>query len=212
MKHILILAVLLGLISCGFAQAVKLGYVNTDRLLLDSNEAAEVARLFALDKQNWTNQVKGLDDEIKQMERDFEIRRLTMNEATKRETQSKIDAKKTEAGRLLEEFFGDNGKAEQRYRELIDPLTKKIHDLIKKTAEDEKYTMIFDISMGSVLYAAPAIDLTEQILLELNKDTVKPTTELPPDQSGMDQPKPDEPQPPEGYKPPEDYKPEDIKP
>ncbi len=203
---------MLGLLSCAFAQAVKLGYVNTDRLLLDSNEAAEVARLFALDKQNWTNQVKSLDDEIKQMERDFEIRRLTMNEATKRETQSRIDAKKTEAGRLLEEFFGDNGKAEQRYRELIDPLTKKIHDLIKKTAEDEKYTMIFDISMGSVLYAAPSIDLTEQILLELNKDTVKPTTELPPDQQGTEQPKPDEPKPPEGYKPPEDFKPEDYKP
>ncbi|GAB1366160.1 MAG TPA: OmpH family outer membrane protein [Candidatus Cloacimonas sp.] len=212
MKHILIIALMLGLLSCAFAQAVKLGYVNTDRLLLDSNEAAEVARLFALDKQNWTNQVKSLDDEIKQMERDFEIRRLTMNEATKRETQSRIDAKKTEAGRLLEEFFGDNGKAEQRYRELIDPLTKKIHDLIKKTAEDEKYTMIFDISMGSVLYAAPSIDLTEQILLELNKDTVKPTTELPPDQQGTEQPKPDEPKPPEGYKPPEDFKPEDFKP
>ena len=210
-KIILMLALLLSLFSLGFAQAIKLGYVNTDRLLLDSNEAAEVARLFALDKQNWTNQVKSLDDEIKQMERDFEIRRLTMNDATKRETQGRIDAKKTEAGRLLEEFFGDNGKAEQRYRELIDPLTKKIHDLIKKTAEDEKYTMIFDTSMGSVLYAAPSIDLTEQILLELNKDTVKPT-EQQPEQPGIEQPKPNETTPAEGYKPPEEIKPEDIKP
>jgi hypothetical protein len=75
---------------------------------------------------------------------------------------------------MLEEYFGEGGKAEQRYRELIDPLTLKIHNLIKKTAEDEKYTMIFDVSMGTVLYAAPAIDLTDQILLELNKDTVKP--------------------------------------
>jgi outer membrane protein len=211
MKHILLLAVLLGIMSLGFAQPIKLGYVNTDRLLIDSNEAAEIARLFALDKQNWTNQVKSLDDEIKQMERDFEIRKLTMNDATKRETQSKIDAKKTEAGRLLEEFFGDNGKAEQRYRELIDPLTKKIHDLIKKTAEDEKYTMIFDTSMGSVLYAAPALDLTDQILLELNKDTVKPTEEQPP-ATGIEQPKPNETQVPEGVKPPEGLKPEDIKP
>jgi len=206
-KHILILVLLMVLSSLGFAQALKLGFVNTDRLLLDSNEAAEVARLFALDKQNWTNQVKSLDDEIKQMERDFEIRKLTMNDATKRDTQSKIDAKKTEAGRLLDEFFGDNGKAEQRYRELIDPLTKKIHDLIKKTAEEEKYTMIFDTSMGSVLYAAPSIDLTEQILLELNKDTVKPSTELPGSQPGIETPKPNETKPPEGYKPPEDIKP-----
>ncbi|PKN72526.1 MAG: hypothetical protein CVU50_06615 [Candidatus Cloacimonetes bacterium HGW-Cloacimonetes-3] len=179
-RLILIIAVLVGILSLG-AQAVKLAYVNTDRLLLDSNEAAEVARLFALDKQNWTNQVKQMDEEIKRMERDFEIRKLTMNDATKRETQSRIDTKKSEAGRLLEEYFGDNGKAEQRYKELIDPLTAKIDALIKKTAQDEKYTMIFDVSMGVILYALPTLDITEQILLELNKDTVKPTSpEMPP--------------------------------
>lgn len=209
MKRLLvIMIVLMGIISLGYAQATKLGYVNTDRLLLDSNEAAEIARLFALDKQDWAAQVRAMDDEIKQMERDFEIRRLTMNDATKRETQGKIDAKKTEAGRLLEEYFGDSGKAEQRYRELIDPLTKKIHDLIKKTAEDEKYTMIFDVSMGSVLYATPTIDITDQILLELNKDTVKPTPpagETPPNTlpPTSTQPNPEDKQ---------EYKPEDIKP
>jgi outer membrane protein len=191
--------VLLGMLSVGYAQAVKLGYVNTDRLLLDSNEAAEVAKLFALDKQNWSSQVRGLDDEIKQMERDFEIRKLTMNDATKRDTQAKIDAKKNEAGRLLEEYFGDNGKAEQRYRELIDPLTKKIHDLIIKTAQDEKYTMIFDVSMGSVLYASPTIDLTDQILLELNKDTVKPPTEQVTPQAQTPAPGTPEIKPPEGF-------------
>ncbi len=199
-KHIIIIAILIGLSALCIAQTAKLGYVNTDRLLLDSNEAAEVARLFALDKQNWTNQIKALDDEIKQMERDFEIRKLTMNDATKRDKRGLIDTKKADAGRLLEEFFGDNGKAEQRYRELIDPLTKKIHDLIKKTAEDEKYTMIFDISMGSVLYALPTIDITEQILQELNKDTVKPTSPEPTEPGFTPPP------PPDGLKPPEDFK------
>ncbi|MDD2229070.1 MAG: OmpH family outer membrane protein [Candidatus Cloacimonetes bacterium] len=200
-RLLLLLTVLVGVLSLG-AQAVKLGYVNTDRLLLESNEAAEVARLFTLDKQNWQNQIRQMDEEIKRLERDFDIRKLTMNDATKRDTQGKIDAKKAEAGRLLEEYFGDNGKAEQRYKELIDPLTAKIDGLIKKTALDEKYTMLFDVSMGVVLYALPTLDITEQILLELNKDTVKPV---------QDEPKPD----PnaiynqDGYKPPEDIKPED---
>ncbi|MBW6513553.1 MAG: OmpH family outer membrane protein [Candidatus Syntrophosphaera sp.] len=176
MKKTLILILLgLGLVSLGFSQAAKLGYVNTDRLLLESNEAAEISRLFNLDKQNWTNQIRQLDEQIKQMERNFEIDKLTKTEAAKREAQSKIDARKAEAGRMLEEYFGEGGRAEQRYRELIDPLTLKIHNLIKKTAEDEKYTMIFDVSMGTVLYALPSLDLTDQILLELNKDTVRPT-------------------------------------
>jgi Skp family chaperone for outer membrane proteins len=118
-----------------------------------------------------------MDEEIKQMERQFEIDKLTKNETAKREAQARIDQKKTEAGRLLEEYFGDGGKAEQRYRELIDPLTKKIHDIIKKIAEDEKYTMIFDASMGTILYAMPTTDITELVTLDLNKGTVRPGTQ-----------------------------------
>ena len=45
-----------------YAQNIKLGYVNTDRVLLDSNEAAEIARLFQLDKQKWTTQIRSLDE------------------------------------------------------------------------------------------------------------------------------------------------------
>lgn len=174
-KTLIILLASLMLISAAYAAEIKLGFVNTDRLLLESNETAEISRLFNLDKQNWTNQIKQLDDEIKLMERNFEIDKLTKTEAAKRDAQTKIEAKKAAAGRLLEEYFGEGGKAEQRYRELIDPITLKIHNLIVKTAEEEKYTMIFDVSMGTVLYALPALDLTEQILLELNKDTRPPS-------------------------------------
>ncbi len=174
MKKILTILVGILLLTASLMADVKLGYVNTDRLMLESNEAAEISRLFNLDKQNWTNQIKQLDDQIKQMERSFEIDKLTKTEAAKRDAQSKIDAKKVEAGRLLEEYFGEGGRAEQRYRELIEPLTLKIHNLIVKTAEDEKYDMIFDVSMGTVLYALPTMDLTEQLLLELNKDTLPP--------------------------------------
>jgi Skp family chaperone for outer membrane proteins len=92
-KLILITLVLIGILSLG-AQNTKLGYVNTDRILLDSNEAAEISRLFQLDRQNWTNQIRSLDEEIKQMERDFEIRRLAVSEATKRDLQAQIDAKR----------------------------------------------------------------------------------------------------------------------
>lgn len=174
MKRLSILILALIAISGICAQNVKLGYVNTDRILMDSNEAAEIARLFQLDRQNWTNQIRSLDAEIQQMERDFEIRRLSISEANKRELQGQIEAKKEEAGRLLEEYFGENGMAEQRYRELIDPLTAKIHDIITQIAEDESYTMILDVSMGVVLYADPSTDITDQILQELNKDTIAP--------------------------------------
>lgn len=157
------------------AQTVKIGYVDTDRLLYESNEAIEIQRLFNLDKQNWSSQLRSMDEEIRRMEQDYEIDKLTKNEAAKREALARIDAKKAEAGRLLNEYFGEGGTAEQRYRELIDPLTVKIQNLIVKIAQDEKYTMIFDTSYPTILYAAPSIDITDIVLLEINKDTIAPS-------------------------------------
>ena len=182
-KYLLALLILCALSGALLSQTIKLGIVNTDRVLFESNEAAEIARLYNLDRQNWTNQVRQLDEEIKQMERQFEIDKLTRNEAAKREAQSRIDQKKSEAGRLLEEYFGEGGRAETRYRELIDPLTKKIHDVIRKIADDERYTMVFDVSMGTVLYALPTLDITDQVLQELNKGTVRPAEEQKPTHS-----------------------------
>lgn len=174
MKRIIILLLILVGIALASAQTTKIGYVNTDRILAGSNEAAEIARVYDLDRTGWMNQIKTLNEDVKQMERNFEIDKLTKNEAAKKEAQSKIDAKKAEAGQKLEEYFGDNGKAEQRYKELIEPLTKKINDVIKKISEQDKYTLVLDVSMGTVLYAAPSMDITDQVLAELNKDTQTP--------------------------------------
>lgn len=175
MKKLYLILAMIMVLSGMIAQNVKLGYVNTDRILYDSNEMAEISRLYQLDRQKWTGQIRSLDAEIQQMERDFDVRKLTLSESSKRELQEQIISKKEEAGRLLEQYFGDNGLAEQRYRELVDPLSKKVHEIITTIAEDEKYTMILDVSFGMVLYALPSIDITEQVLQELNKDTIKPS-------------------------------------
>lgn len=202
MKRLLFALLMLGILAGVSAQTVKLGYVDTDRVLYESNEAREIERLFNLDKQNWTNQVRQLDEQIKRMEQDFEIDKLTKNETAKREAQARINEKKAEAGRLLQEYFGEGGRAEQRYRELIDPLTAKVQRIIQKIAEDEKYTMVFDSSYPILLYAAPSIDLTQLVLQELNKDTVRPTDTGTPAPNASNPP----------ITPPASDKPDEIKP
>ena len=190
------------LVSAAFAQGAKLGYVDTDRVIAESNEAAEISRLFNLDVQNWKTQLRTMNDEIKGMERAFEIDKLTKNEAAKAEAKARIDTKKADAGRFIEEYFGDGGKQEQRYNELLEPLTIKIHNIIMKIAQDEDYGMIFDVSLGTVLYAKPAMDLTDLVVQELNKNTVKPTTngEFKPDES-VEPPKTGFPDPKDKFEP-----------
>jgi len=171
MKYTLIIILLLLSLSCLFGQNLKIAYVNTDRILAGSNEANEIARVYDLDRQNWMNQIRDLKEEVGRMERDFDINKLTMRESAKKDVQQKIQTKKDQMEQMFQEYFGDNGRAEQRYKELIDPLTKKINDIIVKISKDEKYDLVLDVSMGTVLYADPKYDITDVVLAELNVGT-----------------------------------------
>ncbi|HOV16135.1 MAG TPA: OmpH family outer membrane protein [Candidatus Cloacimonadota bacterium] len=177
MKRIIFLLIMLAAMTLATAQQLKIAYVNTDQILSGSNEAAEIARIYDMERTGWMNQIKAMREDIQQMERNYEIDKLTKNEAAKKAAQDKIDAKKAEAGQKLEEYFGDGGKAEQRYKELIEPLTQKITTVIKKIAEEENYSLVLDVSMGTVLYALPSMDITDRVLTELNKNTQKPSAE-----------------------------------
>lgn len=170
------------LTTIAWAQAFKVAYINTDKVIAECNDTKEIQRVFTAERQNWEAQIKDLDDTAKQLEADFDKKKLTMTQSGKTEAQAKIDAKKAERDRLVDEFFGENGTAKQRYQELIEPVTKKINSIIERLAVDENYSLILDVSTGVVLYAKQNMDITDQVIAEMNKglesttgSTVAPT-------------------------------------
>jgi outer membrane protein len=196
-KKILIIMVLgLFLTTVAWAQAFKIAYINTDKVIAECNDTKEIQRVFTAERQNWEAQIKDLDDTSKQLEADFDKKKLTMTESGKRDATTKIDAKKAERDRMIDEFFGENGKAKQRYQELIEPVTKKINSIIERIAVDENYSLILDVSTGVVLYAKQNMDITDQVVGEMNKGLesttdkpVQPTTPPPTTDTKTDKPK-----------------------
>ena len=54
---------------------------------------------------------------------------------------------------------------------MTQPIIEKIDAILKRIAEDEDYTFIFDAVSGGLAYAKPTFDLTDQVIEELNKET-----------------------------------------
>jgi Skp family chaperone for outer membrane proteins len=170
-KVLLLVIVSLCLSGIVWAQTVKLAYINTDKVISECNDTKTIQSVFKEQRDGWEAQIKALDDAAKLMESDFDKKKLTMTENGKKEALAKIDAKKKERDAAIDNFFGENGIAKQRYQELIDPVTKKINSIIEKIAVDENYSMILDVSTGVVLYAKQNMDITDQVVTEMNKGT-----------------------------------------
>ena len=160
---------LLGLSVGLFAQSMKLAYIDSNRIMMECNDTKAAQELFQKDRANWDKQIDDLTADIRRLETEYETRRLTLSESGKKEAQDRISARLRERQTLLENIYGEEGLAARRNAELLAPIMEKLRAIIDKVAIDENYSMIFDIAAGSVLWAKPNMDITQQLIVEMNK-------------------------------------------
>jgi len=170
MKKMIILSalimVLFGVLS---AQNLKIAYIDSEKIMAESKDTKEAQSLFQKDRDGWKKQVDDLDAEIQRLENDYNTKKLTLSASGKKQAEDKIEAKKTERKTLIESIFGENGRAAARNAELLQPIMTKLRNIIEKVSVEENYAMIFDASSAGIIWAQPKLDITERIILEMNK-------------------------------------------
>lgn len=167
----LILLVAMSIIFCAIlsAQAIKIAYIDSEKIMSESKDTKEAQKLFQNDRENWQKQVSDLDAEIQRLESDFNTKKLTLSAQGKKTAEDKIAAKKKERKDLVEGIFGENGRAQQRNAELLQPIMVKLKGIIEKISVEENYSMVFDASSSGIIWAKPTLDITERIIAEMNK-------------------------------------------
>jgi Skp family chaperone for outer membrane proteins len=46
---------------------------------------------------------------------------------------------------------------------------EKLRTIVDRIAKDERYTIIFDASNSGIIYADDKLDITQQVITEMNK-------------------------------------------
>ncbi len=167
-KIVLVIAVMIIGLSALCAESSRLAYIYADRIMTESKDAQEAQQLFQADQAVWEKEVQELDAEIERLQNEYETRKLTLAEAGKKEQENKIQKKIQDRQNIVQEILGENGKAAQRNAELLEPIMKKVNKAIEQVAIDNNFDMIIDASAGGLLYAKPALDVTDLVLEELN--------------------------------------------
>ena len=171
MKKIFILILLTCVFSIGlFAQTFRVAYINKERIINEANDAKEAHRLFQMDRQNWERQVSDITKEIEALETQFETMRLTLSESGRNEFEDRIRRRYKEREQLVESILGDRGLATRRNEELLAPIMEKLRGIIDRIALDEGFAVIFDASATGIIWAQERLDITAQVIAEMNKE------------------------------------------
>ena len=169
MKKVILLILVLALTLGLHAQNIRMAYINSTRIMTESNDTREAQRLFQLERDRWEREIDDMSAEIQRLEREYETRRLTLSESGKKEAEDRITARMRERQQLIERIFGEGGIAERRNNELLAPIMEKLRTVLDRIAVDDNYTVIFDAASSGIVWAQERLDITHQVIIEMNR-------------------------------------------
>lgn len=170
MKKSFVLLLLFAVLTIGlYAQNLKIAYIDSNRIMSECNDTKEAQKLFQKDRENWDKQIDDMSADIKRLETEYETRKLTLSESGKKEAENRITAKLRERQTLIERIYGEEGLAATRNAELLAPIMEKLRVVIDKIAVDENYALIFDAATSGIVWAKERMDITQQVIVEMNK-------------------------------------------
>jgi outer membrane protein len=121
--------------------------------------------------EDYRQQAMKKQEEISRLMEDYKRQELLLSPEKKAEIQATLSRKDEEFQSFQEEIFGQSGKIAQKQDELVKPIITKIMTAIQKVAEAENYDFVFD--KGSLPFAKLKYDITDKVLVELNKTATK---------------------------------------
>lgn len=161
MRSMLAAAMLAAGVAAAQAQELKIGYVNSERVLRDAAPAkAAQAKLEA----EFSKREKELQDtaaRLKSQSEKLEKEAPTLSEADRSRRQRELVEQDREFQRKRREFQED---LNQRKNEELAGVVERANRVIKQIFETEKY----DVILQEAVFAGPRVDITEKVIKALN--------------------------------------------
>jgi outer membrane protein len=151
------------LVAGGAFAELKIAVIDTQRALLESEEAKQLMQSAQSDLQGDQGQLQSLGQEIQKLREQYQKDAEVMSDADKRTRQKEIEDKQIEAEFLANKL---QKAVNDRRQELGQQMVPKLEAVLKELTDQEKYDVILE--RGAILYADPKHDITKRVTELLN--------------------------------------------
>jgi outer membrane protein len=171
------IAAVLSMGSPLWAQAGKIGFVNSEQVLFGTTEGKqgmETLNEFLSEKQQ---EFDARTQELSSLQSDFATRERTLNAQARAELQSRLEQKQLELRRFQEDAMAAYN---QRQEDLLQRMSEKVQRILDDYARENNYLAIFMDEQMGMAYVSPELNITEEII-RLYNETYSPQAAAPAD-------------------------------
>ena len=112
--------------------------------------------------------MEALLNEAETLYKKYQSESVFLSDAQKTKAEEAIMAKEKEASDLKKKYFGGEGELYKKRQSLLAPIQDEIYNAVKDICDQKGYQLVLDrASGGSIIYASPKIDISEEVLQKL---------------------------------------------
>jgi len=156
--------------SVAFAQAPRLSYVDSEKIINDLPEAQVAQKELEGVFKQWQDELQKMSEDLQKGVEEYQKKEAVMAASAKESKQKELADLQQRARDFQAQKFGQNGEAQQLRDKKLAPIREKILRAIETVAKEEGFSFVFDKANDILLlYADSKFDLTYKVLDRLKR-------------------------------------------
>ncbi|MCH4822488.1 OmpH family outer membrane protein [Gramella lutea] len=164
-RFIGVAAVAIVMVSCN---EQKTAYVDTTKIVQEYKEMKDVEAEFSSKSDSVRKQLDSVARSFQQEVQAYQSEMESMSQSQRQEKEQELMQKQQ---MLQQQQQMQSNRLREQSTVVMDSIVNKIKDYVKEYGEENNYTYIFGSNeSANIMYAEEGLDITQDILKELNKD------------------------------------------
>ena len=147
---------------------LRVGYIDSARIFQEYKDAQEAQQRFDRQVQGWRDEASEKEKQVAQLRGEVRDQAPILSALKRQEKEETLQRAVSDYERFIQDIWGTQGKAAQENERATGEVVAQIRAGVEKIATDKNLNLVLDSAGGFIIYAEKSMDLTTQVIQELN--------------------------------------------
>jgi outer membrane protein len=161
-------ALLLASVSSTWAAETRIGFIDSAKIFQEYKLAQEAQQQFDRQVQNWRNEASEKQRVVDQLRAEMRDQGPILSSVKRQEKEEALQKAIQQYEAFVQEIWGPTGRASQENERTTREIVEQIRSVVEKLAGEKGLDIVFDAAGGAIVYADRTLDLSAEVVKELN--------------------------------------------
>jgi outer membrane protein len=154
--------------TTGRSADVRLGYIDSARIFVEYKDAQEAQKRFDRLVQGWRDEAAEKEKSVTTLRQEVRDQAPILSTLKRQEKEAALQRAVSEYESFIQEVWGPTGRASQENDRATNEIVQQIRAAVEKIAGPKGLGIVLDATSGFLVYADRTLDLTPEVIAELN--------------------------------------------